>query len=203
MFGPRLGLAERYAALLADRGTVRGLIGPREAPRLWQRHLLNCAALAEVIPEEATLADVGSGAGLPGLVLALCRPDLSVTLVEPLLRRTRFLEEVVVELGLPQVEVRRARAEQLHGRERFGVVTARAVAPLDRLARWCLPLVEPGGALLAMKGSSAEAELERAGSVLDRLGAGPRSVLRLGHDVAESPVTVVRIEVPPAAPGRR
>ncbi len=138
----RLPLAERYAELLATEGVVRGLIGPREAPRLWERHLLNCAVLAELLPEGATVCDIGSGAGLPGLVVAIARPDLRVTLVEPLLRRTTFLDEVVDELGLAgSVEVVRGRAEELHGARTFDVVTSRAVAPLERLLAWSMPLV--------------------------------------------------------------
>ena len=149
MFGVRLELAEQYAELLASAGVIRGLIGPRETPRLWERHLLNCAVLGELIPTDSTVCDIGSGAGLPGLVLAIARPDLTVTLVEPLLRRTTFLDEAVQELGLDQVEVIRARAEELHGRRRFDVVTSRAVAPLPKLARWSLPLTRPGGVVVA------------------------------------------------------
>ena len=159
VFAARLPLAERYAALLADAGVVRGLIGPREAPRLWERHLLNCAVLTDVLPEGADVCDIGTGAGLPGLVLAVRRPDLRVTLVEPLLRRTTFLEEAVQALELDRVEVVRARAEELHGDREFSVVTSRAVAPLGRLLDWSMPLVRQGGALVAMKGSSAEEEV--------------------------------------------
>jgi 16S rRNA (guanine527-N7)-methyltransferase len=166
----RLSLVERYVELLATDGVVRGLIGPREVPRIWDRHLVNCALLATVLPRGASVADIGSGAGLPGLVIALARPDLTVTLVEPLLRRTTFLEEVVGELGLSQVTVRRDRADALHGRSRFDVVTARAVAPLDRLLGWSMPLVAPAGSLLAMKGESAEDEIAAAGPVLKKLG---------------------------------
>src|SRR5690242_3542349 len=111
----RLPLAERYVELLATAGVERGLIGPREAPRLWDRHVLNCLAVGAAVPTEATVADLGSGAGLPGLVLAFGRPDLSVTLVEPLLRRVTFLEEVVAALDLDRVRVVRGRAEELHG----------------------------------------------------------------------------------------
>ena len=149
--------------LLATDGVVRGLIGPREVPRLWERHLVNCALLGLGVPRGVTVADVGSGAGLPGLVLAIGRPDLRVTLVEPLLRRTTFLTEAVEHLALANVEVVRDRAEALHGQRSFDVVTSRAVAPLDRLARWCLPLVVPGGRMLAMKGSSAADEVARSG----------------------------------------
>jgi 16S rRNA (guanine527-N7)-methyltransferase len=192
IFGSRVDLAARYADLLAGEATVRGLIGPREVPRLWERHLLNCAVVADLIAVGATVADIGSGAGLPGIVLALRRPDLLVCLVEPLARRTTFLTEAVTALGLDNVEVRRARAEELHGRRRFDVVTSRAVAPLPKLAAWSLPLVRGGGQNLAMKGSSAPAEVATAGPALRRLGARDWSVETLGTEL-ETPVTVVRI----------
>ncbi|WP_207769310.1 16S rRNA (guanine(527)-N(7))-methyltransferase RsmG [Nocardioides currus] len=183
MFGSeRLSLAEEYAALLATDGVVRGLIGPREAPRLWERHLLNCAVLAEAIPNGVSVCDIGSGAGLPGLVLAIARPDLRITLVEPLLRRTTFLSEVVDQLGLGQVTVVRGRAEEVRDRHAFDVVTSRAVAPLDRLLRWSMPLVAPHGALVAMKGSSVEAEVEAARPVLRSLGCSEPEVLTLGAE---------------------
>ena len=189
----RLPLAERYAALLSGAGVTRGLIGPREVPRLWDRHLLNCAVLAEVVPDGAAVADIGSGAGLPGIVLAIVRPDLRMTLVEPLLRRTRFLEETVAALGLDRCTVRRARAEELHGTERFDVVTARAVAPLERLLRWSMPLVAPGGAVVAMKGSKAPDEVEAARSTVQRLRCADPEVLSLGGGVVDPPTTVVRV----------
>jgi len=170
VFGPHLEQAERYAALLADAGVIRGLIGPREVPRIWDRHLVNSALIAEGVDHGDTVCDVGSGAGLPGLVLAVVRPDLRVTLLEPLLRRVTFLEETVGALGLGNVEVLRGRAEDLRDR-RFDVVTARAVAPLDRLARWTLPLVRPGGRLLAMKGASAAEEMAEHASALRSAGA--------------------------------
>lgn len=193
LFGEKLPVATRFADLLADAGRVRGLLGPREVPRLWERHLLNCAVLGELVPQAATVCDLGSGAGLPGIVLAIRRPDLDVTLVEPLLRRTRFLDEVVAALGLANVTVRRARAEDLHGAASFDVVTARAVAPLERLARWALPLVRDRGELLAMKGSSAADELVGARSVLRRLGGRNAEVLTVGAGLLEQPVTVVRV----------
>jgi 16S rRNA (guanine527-N7)-methyltransferase len=189
----RLPLAERFAALLAGPGVERGLIGPREAPRLWERHLLNCAVLGEVVPKNARVCDLGSGAGLPGLVLAIARPDLRITLVEPLLRRTTFLEEVVLDLGLATVDVVRARAEELHGSARYDVVTARALAPLDRLLRWSMPLVAPTGALLALKGSSAHDELAGAARELRRLGCAPPEVLTVGTGVVDPQTTVVRV----------
>ena len=197
MFGSeRLPLAERYAALLAGAGTLRGLIGPREVPRLWERHLVNCAVLAGLLSEDASVCDVGSGAGLPGIVLAIVRPDARVTLVEPLLRRTSFLEEVVADLGLSNCEVRRGRAEALHGVERYDVVTSRAVAPLSKLLGWSMPLVAPGGALVAMKGSRAASEIADAAETLARLGCGPPEVLELGADEParlDPPTTVVRV----------
>lgn len=166
VFADRLPLAERYAALLATVGVERGLIGPREAPRLWERHLINSAALTALLETDTNVCDIGSGAGLPGLVLAITRPDLEVTLVEPLLRRCTFLHEVVEELSLTNVEVIRARAEVLHGERTFSVVTSRAVAPLDRLVPWSMPLVAPDGVLLAMKGSNADREIQDADPVL-------------------------------------
>jgi 16S rRNA (guanine527-N7)-methyltransferase len=189
----RLPLAQAYADLLATDGVLRGLIGPREVPRLWDRHLLNCAVLAEAVPEGATVVDIGSGAGLPGLVLAIARPDLRVTLVEPLLRRTRFLEEVVERLALGTVEVVRGRADALHGKSRFDVVTSRAVAPLGRLLEWSMPLVTAEGALVAMKGSSVQDEITEAGPVLARLGCAAPEVLELGRDLITPTTHAVRV----------
>jgi 16S rRNA (guanine527-N7)-methyltransferase len=189
----RLPLAIAYADLLATEGVVRGLIGPREAPRLWDRHLLNCAALGDVVPQGATVCDIGSGAGLPGLVLAIARPDLRITLVEPLLRRTTFLDEVVSTLSLEHVEVVRGRAEALHGERRFDVVTSRAVAPLERLLVWSMPLVAPNGALVAMKGSSVHEEIAAAAPTLRRLGCAEPSVTVLGGDLLESTTVALRV----------
>jgi 16S rRNA (guanine527-N7)-methyltransferase len=189
VFASRLALAERYAELLATEGVVRGLIGPREVPRLWDRHIMNSAVVAPRVPEGATVADVGTGAGLPGLVWAIARPDVHMTLIEPLLRRTSFLDEAVVELGLTNVEVLRSRAEDVDAR--FDVVTARAVAALDKLGRWCMPLVKPGGVMLAMKGRSAADEVESAASTLHRLGA--TSIVVATYDNGEVPTTVVEV----------
>jgi 16S rRNA (guanine527-N7)-methyltransferase len=201
VFGARLPLAERYAELLSTDGVTRGLIGPRETDRLWQRHLLNSAAVGSAVPAPGgLLADIGSGAGLPGIPLAILRSDLAVRLVEPLLRRATFLTEVVAALGLANVEVVRARAEDLHGAWTAATVTARAVAPLDRLAGWCLPLVAPGGCLLALKGDRAEAELAAATGTLRRLGATSWSVEEHGAGQVEPPVRIVRVVAgtPPA-----
>lgn len=190
-------MVERYHDLLATDGVVRGLIGPREAPRLWERHLLNCAVLGEAVASEASVCDIGSGAGLPAVVLAIARPDLAVTAVEPLLRRTTFLDEVVAELELGNLEVVRGRAEDLHGARRFDVVTARAVAPLERLLGWGMPLVAPTGALVAMKGTSAATEVADAQAVLRRLGCAEPELLELGGDLAQefgvAPTGAVRV----------
>ncbi|MEO3746273.1 16S rRNA (guanine(527)-N(7))-methyltransferase RsmG [Plantactinospora sp. B5E13] len=245
LFGDRLPLAQAYADLLAGPGVVRGLIGPRETPRIWDRHLLNCAAVAELIPPDRSVVDVGSGAGLPGLVLAIARPDLSITLVEPLARRAGFLAEVVNLLDLGgTVTVLRARAEEVAAyqrraargaggrRARAGrpasvgqdrgqgaesataeqdvyeladvvdlaelsvpaeIVTARAVAPLDRLAAWCLPLTVPGGRLLALKGATAADEAAEHAAAVRRLGGGTPEVRRCGVGVVDPPTTVVEV----------
>ena len=166
----RLPLAERYAELLATDGVVRGLIGPREAPRLWDRHLVNCALLAELIPEGATVCDIGSGAGLPGLVLAIARPDLRSPWSSRCCAGPPSSRRSSAELGLANVEVVRGRAEALHGTRTFDVVTSRAVAPLDRLLGWSMPLVAPTGALVAMKGSSVAEEIEAARPMLGAVG---------------------------------
>ncbi|AVT31000.1 16S rRNA (guanine(527)-N(7))-methyltransferase RsmG [Plantactinospora sp. BC1] len=241
LFAERLPLAASYAELLAGPGVLRGLIGPRETPRIWDRHLLNCAAMVELLPVGASVVDVGSGAGLPGVVLAIARPDLTVTLVEPLARRAVFLAEVVTALDLGDaVTVVRARAEELAASRREGaggrrrrtgrsgrstgpvpaesgvpvdlanlpdelrvpadVVTARAVAPLDRLAGWCLPLAVLGGRLLAMKGSSAAEEVAEHAEAVRRLGGSSPVVRQAGLGVVDPPTTVV--EVVRERPGR-
>ena len=168
VFGTSDIAIKQYVDILASRGIDWGLIGPRERDRLWDRHILNSVAIASRIPAGASVVDVGSGAGLPGIPLAILRPDLSVTLLEPLLRRTNFLTLAVDELGLvDRVQVVRGRAEE--HRATYDVVTCRAVAPLPRLLGWCLPLVAPGGRLLALKGSSAAAEVADARADLKRL----------------------------------
>lgn len=194
VFGAALPLLTDYAALLAGPGVERGLLGPREAPRLWERHLLNCAALSALLPEGAVVLDLGSGAGLPGLVLALQRPDLALLLVEPLLRRSTFLSEAVSALGLRTVVVRRDRAEQLAGSVEVDAVVARAVAPVDRLAGWALPLLRPGGRLLALKGEQAAAELDTARPALHRLGAVAAEVVHVGDAELLTAARVVVIE---------
>jgi 16S rRNA (guanine527-N7)-methyltransferase len=190
-------LASRYAELLTSAGVERGLLGPREASRVWERHLLNCAVIGELLPRAARVVDVGSGAGLPGIPLACARPDLRIDLVEPLARRVTFLEEAVAALALaPRVSVARGRAEERAVVRRVAPVawvTARAVAPLDRLAAWCLPLLQPGGCLLALKGRRAAQELNEHRDVIGRLGGVDQHVVLCGVDLLASPSTVVVI----------
>lgn len=201
VFGAGLASAREFARLLATDGVTRGLLGPRELPRLWGRHLLNCAVLGELVPQGATVVDIGSGAGLPGLALAIARPDLDVEVVDPLLRRVTFLDEAVRRLQLSNVRVTRARAEDLLGRPTVDVATARAVAALPQLAAWCLPLVGPGGSLLALKGDRATIELHAAAGALAGLGAVDASVQTCGRGLVDPPATVIRIVRGPAPAG--
>jgi 16S rRNA (guanine527-N7)-methyltransferase len=196
-FGAAADLLVRYAGWLAGPGTVRGLLGPREVPRLWERHLLNSVAVAELVPPDARIVDIGSGAGLPGLAMACVRPDLRVDLVESLLRRTDFLTEVVTSLNLTdRVRVIRGRAEHIAVRDTVGsaqFVTARAVAPLDRLVRWSFPLLRPGGSLLAVKGTSAEDELAEHRQFLTRMRAEVMGVIECGAGLVDPPTRVVHL----------
>lgn len=196
LFGERLPLAQRYAEHLATTGLERGLIGPREAPIVWERHVLNCAVVADLVPPDARVVDVGSGAGLPGIPLALVRPDLEIVLVEPLARRVEWLREVVDDLGLV-LEIERGRAEDPSVRRRWegaDVVTARAVAPLHRLAAWCLPLARVGGMMLAIKGATAPDEVRRDAGAVSRLGGGVPRIESVGAGVVDPPSTVVVVE---------
>lgn len=171
LLGPAFDGSAAFARMLAAEGELRGLIGPRELPRLWRRHVVNSVAVAPFLPATGAVIDVGSGAGLPGVVLALMRPDLQVHLVEPMQRRVAWLTEVSEQLALGNVSVHAARAEDLHGELVAEAVTARAVAALDKLARWTMPLVRLNGSLLAMKGQRAGEEVAAARSTVRRLGA--------------------------------
>jgi 16S rRNA (guanine527-N7)-methyltransferase len=197
VFGDRLALAQQYAHLLTGDAVRRGLIGPREGPRIWDRHLTNCAVVAEAFPSGARVVDVGSGAGLPGLALACLRPDLRIDLVDSLLRRTRFLTEAVVALALAdRVRVVTGRAEDKAVRAEVGStqwVTARAVAPLDRLAGWCLPLLVPGGVLVAMKGAGADDEVRRTEQAVRRAGARSVSVVQYGGTWLPEPTRAIHV----------
>jgi 16S rRNA (guanine527-N7)-methyltransferase len=193
VFGNAAGKAEHYANLLAGVGVERGLIGPNEVPRIWERHLLNSAVVAELVPEPSSLVDLGSGAGLPGIVLAMVLRDSEVVLLEPSWRRATFLEECVAELGLANARVVRARAEQMAGELAVDVVTARAVAPLDRLAALAVGLLKPGGIVLAVKGVKAMAEVRDAKAALRQLGLGDAEVLLAGSGKVDPAATVVRL----------
>jgi 16S rRNA (guanine527-N7)-methyltransferase len=198
VFGPRLELAEHFVRVLADTGISHGLIGPRETPRLWDRHVLNCAIAHLAIPQlevSQAVIDVGSGAGLPGLALAIARPDLHLHLVEPLARRTGWLSGTVAELGLTNVTVHTARAEALWDRLDAPWVTARAVSTIVQLAEWTLPLLQPRGTLLALKGSKARDELDQARTALTRLGAVNASVVELGADLLDEPTTLITVTI--------
>lgn len=202
VFGENLPAAVTYGEMLAENGVERGLLGPREVPRLWDRHLLNSAVIGELVPVGARLVDLGSGAGLPGIPLALARPDLTVTLLEPMARRVRWLEEVVTALGVP-VTVIRGRAEESDIQRRIGaadVVTARAVAPLAKLCAWALPLLRPGGLLLALKGAGVSEEVMRDRVTVVRLGGSEPRVDRCGVGLVDVPTTVVVIERVKAVP---
>lgn len=194
LFDERLPVAVEYARHLVEVAVPRGLLGPREVPRIWERHLLNCAVVTDLCPDQAAVYDVGSGAGLPGIAWAIRRPDLAVTLLEPLLRRATFLAECVEALGLHNVTVVRARAEEMAGVSTpADIVAARAVAPLERLAPWTLPLVRVGGQLLAIKGSTASSEVESAQAVVTTLGGSRIATVSCGVGLLRTPTVVLRV----------
>jgi 16S rRNA (guanine527-N7)-methyltransferase len=206
VFGDQVESARRFVGHLATTGVARGLIGPREVPRLWERHVLNCAVVEELIPPGTHVVDVGSGAGLPGIAIAILRPDLRITLLEPLLRRVEWLQELVDDLGLTNTTVLRGRAEEYAGKLGADVAAARAVAPLTVLAGWCLPLLRQGGTLLAVKGRTAAEELMVSEGALRAFGAVEWSVVRVGEQFLAEATTVVRVELgqlpPPVGRGR-
>ena len=193
MFGLASSGAARFAEMLTAEGEMRGVIGPRELPRLWSRHIVNSAALAPFLPARGAVADVGSGAGFPGIVIALLRPDLEVMLIESMKRRIEWLDDVVAELDLDNVILRHARAEEV--KDRFDAVAARAVANLTKLVRLTAPLLRPGGSLLALKGARAEAEVEAAQYVVKKARLEPAVV----HEVmtpGEELTRVVQVRRP-------
>lgn len=195
IFGDELPLAQRYVHHLSTSGIERGLLGPREIPRLWGRHVLNCAVVAQLIAADARVTDVGSGAGLPGLTFAIARPDLHLTLIEPLERRVLWLQEVVADLGLSNVKILRGRSEQFVGQISADVVTARAVSALPNLASLTMPLLKDGGEVIAIKGQSAQMEVEKAEKIIRKLGGTTVEVQTIGGDLLEQPTTIVRIKV--------
>ncbi|WP_342320191.1 16S rRNA (guanine(527)-N(7))-methyltransferase RsmG [Corynebacterium mayonis] len=192
IFGERLDMAIGYHRLLAQVASVRGFIGPKEVGRLWSRHILNCAVVSEALAAGISVADIGSGAGLPGVALAIARPDLNITLIEPLLKRSTFLREVVDELGLDNVTVVRGRAEE-QGKSLFDATTSRAVAPLGKLVGWSLPLVKVGGSMVAMKGSTVGEELKRDAAQIKKAGGGKAEIFTVGQTLLDEPTTVISI----------
>lgn len=184
-----------FADLLSHEGLEQGLLGPREAGRIWSRHLLNCWVLSEFLPEGVQVADVGSGAGLPGLVLAIGRPDLSMTLIESMARRCEWLQFCVEELGLDNVRIRNARAEDLRGKQAFSYLTARAVGNLSTLLGWTAPLVKKQGTMLFLKGASVEAEIDKAKAnyVFAKQKVSLPEVLTLSTPLTGEPTRVVRL----------
>lgn len=191
-FGDRLALAERYVEHLCTTGITHGLLGPREVPRMWGRHVLNCAVLGPELPESGTVADVGSGAGLPGIALALVRPDLEFTLIEPMERRVDWLDMVIKDLGMENVQVIRARAEEVADEVMADVVTARAVSALKKLIPMTVPLLDDKGQLIFFKGRSVKDEIEAAQKSLKRFRLRAPEVQTLGEEVLEEPTTIVR-----------
>ncbi|WP_407345151.1 16S rRNA (guanine(527)-N(7))-methyltransferase RsmG [Pengzhenrongella phosphoraccumulans] len=192
-FGDSYPVLAQFSELLASQGVLRGLIGPHEVSRLWERHLLNSAAMVPFLPTQGRLIDVGSGAGLPGVVLAVMLPEVEVVLLDPMERRIDWLKEVVMELELSNVTIRRGRAEELHGELLVDAVTARAVAPMDRLGRMTMPLLLQGGVLVALKGRQAAAEVSKARSALKKLGAGVPEILEARTIDGVESTTVVRV----------
>ena len=201
VFGERLPLATLFVQIPSDTGVSHGLLGPREVPRLWERHVLNCAVIEDAGPQAARLVDVGSGAGLPGIALAIARPDLDLHLVEPMQRRTDWLIDTVRHLGLENVTVHRGRAEDLVGVVAAPWVTARAVARVAKLARWCVPLLEGRGTLIAMKGRSAQEELDADRRDPTKLGLVGEAVTMHGSAVLEEPTITLDLTFEPK-PGR-
>ena len=195
LFGDRIELAVRFVGHLSSTGIEWGLLGPREVPRLWERHVLNCAVVGDLLPEGALVADVGSGAGLPGLALALARPDCQFILIEPLERRVAWLDMVVEDLGLDNVDVVRARSEQVVGNVVVDVVTARAVSALKTLIPMTIPLLQGSGELIAIKGRSAADEVKAAVKVLKKHKCSAPVIEIAGEDVLAEPTTVVRVSV--------
>ena len=184
-----------FADLLCHEGLEHGLLGPREAGRVWSRHILNCWVLSDFLPEGAQVADVGSGAGLPGLVLAIGRPDLSLTLIESMARRCEWLQFCVEELGLDNVRIRHARAEEIRNKQSFSYLTARAVGNLSTLLSWTAPLVKPHGTLVYLKGASVEDEIAKAKAtyVFAKYRVSMPEVISVTTPLTGEPTRVVRL----------
>ena len=197
VFGDRMPAARQFVEILADTGVSHGLIGPREVPRLWERHVLNCAVIEDAFPQGAKLIDVGSGAGLPGVALAIARSDLDIHLVEPMQRRTEWLTATVTDLGLENVTVHRGRAEEFVGVLSAPWVTARAVARIAKLARWCVPLLDGRGSVIARKGRSAQEELDADRRELNKLGLVEAAITSHGATVLDEPTLTLDLTFQP------
>lgn len=193
IYGEQTQLAERFVEHLVTTGIEWGLLGPREVPIMWERHVLNCAVVQELLPRGGVVADVGSGAGLPGLALAIARPDVQFVLIEPLERRVDWLNMVIEDLGLENVDVIRARSEQVFDTVDVDIVTARAVSAMKSLVPMTVPLLHGQGELLAIKGKSAASEIEKAEKVLRKFKTIKAEVLTIGDELLEVPTTVARL----------
>lgn len=193
IYGEQTQLAERFVEHLVTTGIEWGLLGPREVPIMWERHVLNCAVVQELLPRGGVVADVGSGAGLPGLALAIARPDVQFVLIEPLERRVDWLNIVIEDLGLENVDVIRARSEQVFDTVDVDIVTARAVSAMKSLVPMTVPLLHGQGELLAIKGKSATSEIEKAEKVLRKFKTTKAEVLTIGDELLEVPTTVARL----------
>ena len=193
IFGDQIGKARLYFEALVRDGDLLGLLGPREMPKLWTRHILNSAVVAELVASGQTVADVGSGAGLPGIPMALVQPEAQFTLIEPMERRSDWLKAIVQDLGLSNVRVHRARAEEVT--EVFDVVTARAVSALPNLLRMCVPMTRHGGEVIALKGSKAADEIQEAKKLQKKLGIASFEIVRVGGEFLTDPTLVVRTKL--------
>jgi 16S rRNA (guanine527-N7)-methyltransferase len=193
IFGDQIGQARLYFEALVRDGDLLGLLGPREMPKLWTRHILNSAVVAELVASGQTVADVGSGAGLPGIPMALVQPEAQFTLIEPMERRSDWLKAIVQDLGLSNVRVQRARAEEVA--EVFDIVTARAVSALPNLLRMCVPMTKHGGEVIALKGSKAAEEIQEAKKLQKKLGIASFEIVRVGSEFLTDPTLVVRTKL--------
>lgn len=193
IFGENIGQARRYFELLVRDGDLLGLLGPREMPKLWTRHILNSAVVAELVSAGKTVADVGSGAGLPGIPMAIAQPEANFTLIEPMERRSEWLKATIADIGLTNVRVLRARAEEVA--EVFDVVTARAVSALPNLLKMCVPMTNHGGEVLALKGSKAADEIQDSKKLQKKLGIESFEIVRVGGDFLQDSTLVVRTKL--------
>ena len=191
IFGDQIDQARSFAQTLANDSDELGLLGPRELDKLWSRHILNSVVVAELVHSGDKVADVGSGAGLPGIPMAIARPDADFVLIEPMERRSSWMLEVVEDLGLKNVRILRSRAEDVTEQD-FDIVTARAVAALDKLLKMCVPLLKPGGALIALKGSKAAEEIANSKKLEEKLGISSFEILVCGEKFLPEPTSVVK-----------